>query len=205
MSTEVTKILTDDESSIISLLVHVDHESDEFDDPENGDYLDRMEALFRGATELDATVVKIAIDRTHFFRGEWFESDFSGDSYHVIPETSPATDRLHEALESTTVIESEGVKVEVLEIVDRLQIDYFWRDSSNPDPAILQDLIELITEHNIKDEELSEFVQWGILFPWHDYLQIDYVEITNENTVHPDNEQIAEWCHLGRALTATRW
>lgn len=201
----MTKILTDDESSIIELLVHVDHEADEFDDPENGDYLDRMEELFSGATELDATVVKIAIDRTHFFMGEWGESHFSGDSYEVIPETSEATDRLYEALASTSVIESTGVKAEVLEIVDRLQIDYFWRDSDNPDPSILRDLIELITDHNIKDEELSEFVQWSLLFPWHDFLEIEYVEVPNENTVRPENQQIAEWCDLCRALSATRW
>lgn len=202
MTTETpVRILTDDESSIIELLVNVHGEPDDFDDPENGDYLDRMEALFRNATELDATVVKIAIDRTHFFMGQWMESYFSGDSYEVIPETSEATDRLHKALESTTVTEGAGVKMQVLEIVDRLQVDYFWRDTDNPDANILRELIGLITAHNISDEALAEFVQWSVLFPWNEFLEIEIPEAPEV----PEDSDHAEWADQCKLLSATRW
>lgn len=183
MTTEVPKeILTDDESSIIEFLQSIDFEEDDFDDPENGDFLDRMETLFRDANELDATVVKIAIDRVHFFLGEWTTSFFSGsESYEVNPETSDATDRLNAALESITVIESSGVKGQLLEIVDRLQVDYFWRDADNPNPELLRDLRELITTNRIKDSVLLEFVNDNILFPWNEFLGIQFTEVTEDS------------------------
>lgn len=180
------RILTDDESSIIKLLESVHFEADEFDDPENGDYLDRLETLFSNATELDATVVKIALDRTHFFMGGWEESSFSGEEYEVIPASSASTDHLRRVLESVNVTESEGVKSEILKIVDNLQVTYFWRDSDNPNPEILRDLVELFADHNIKDETLSEFVQWNLLFPWNEYLGIQFIEV-------PEDSKHAEW------------
>lgn len=198
MSTEVTKILTADESSIIELLQYVHADAEDFDDPENGDYLERMEALFSGASELDATVVKIAVDRTHFFMGEWTESGFSIESYYVVPETSPATDRLNEALASTIVVESEGIKGEILEIVDRLQVDYFWRNSDYPDADILRDLLSLISEHRIQDFTLSEFVSDNILFPWNEFLEI------LGHPIPADSEHF-EWHEQCMVLNKTRW
>lgn len=190
------QILTDDESSIIKLLESVHFEADEFDDPENGDYLDRLEALFSNATELDATVVKIALERTHFFMGGWEESLFSGEAYEVIPASSASTDHLRRVLESVNVTESEGVKNEILKIIDSLQVTYFWRDSDNPNPEILRDLIVLISAHNVSDETLFEFVQWNLLFPWNEHLGIQFKEV-------PQGSKYAEWdrqCKVFNAL-----
>lgn len=178
MTTENSiRVLTDDESSIIELLQHIYLEADEFDDPENGDYLERLEALFRNATEVDATVVKIALDRTHFFMGGWNESSFSGNAYEVIPASSPATDHLRQVLDPVNVTEATGLKAEILKIVDSLQVTYFWRDSDNPNSEILRKLIELVADHNIKDEALTAFVQWSILFPWNEHIGIQFVEV----------------------------
>lgn len=198
MNIDPTPILTHDESLIIKLLQYVVADADDFGDPENGDFLDRMEALFHSSAELDATVVKIVLDRVHFFMGAWIESSFSGESYEVIPATSPSTERLQEALESTTVTASTGVKKELLEIVDSLQVTYFWRDSSNPDPEVLRALSELIVTHNIKDGILAEFVEWNVLFPWNDWLGISYADI------HVENEH-AEWSEQCRMLNASQW
>lgn len=192
------RILTDFESSIVKLLESVHFEADEFDDPENGDYLDRLERLFNNATELDATVVKIALERTHFFMGGWSESSFSGDTYKVIPASSASTDHLRKVLGSVWVTESRGLKGEVLELVDRLQVDYFWRDSENPNPEVLRKLIELITAHNVKDEILSEFVQWNVLFPWNEFLGIQWTDVPSDN-------KLAEWKALSQELNATDW
>lgn len=199
MSTEVSStILTADESSVIELLQYVNAEADDFDDPENGDFLNRMQTLFRNSTELDAAVVKIALDRTHFFMGDWTESSFSGDSYNVTPSTSAATDRLEAALESTTVTKSTGIKNEVLKIVDRLQVDYFWRDTEHPDARVVQSLIDVIEDHNVKDAVLAEFVQWNILFPWSEHLGLQYTGVA-VSTEH------AEWQEQCRRLNAIRW
>lgn len=188
-------ILTDDESSIIKLLESVHFEADEFDDPENGDYLDRLETLFRNATELDATVVKMALERTHFFMGGWTDSSFSGDSYEVIPASSASTDHLRKVLESVWVTESRGLKNEILKIVDSLQVTYFWRDSDNPNSEILRDLVELFSAHNVSDEALAEFVQWNILFPWNEHLGIQFKEV-------PEDSKYAEWDRQCKAFNA---
>jgi hypothetical protein len=188
-------ILTDDESSIIKLLESVHFEADEFDDPENGDYLDRLENLFGNATELDATVVKIALERTHFFMGGWTESSFTGDSYEVIPASSASTDHLRKVLGSVWVAESRGLKNEILKIVDSLQVTYFWRDSDNPNPEILRDLAELMSAHNVQDETLTEFIQWNILFPWNEYLGIQFKEV-------PEDSKYSEWDRQCKAFNA---
>jgi hypothetical protein len=188
-------ILTDDESSIIKLLESVHFEADEFDDPENGDYLDRLENLFGNATELDATVVKIALERTHFFMGGWTESSFTGDSYEVIPASSASTDHLRKVLGSVWVAESRGLKNEILKIVDSLQVTYFWRDSDNPNPEILRELTELMSVHNVSDEVVAEFVQWNILFPWNEYLGIQFKEV-------PEDSKYSEWDRQCKAFNA---
>jgi hypothetical protein len=188
-------ILTDDESSIIKLLESVHFEADEFDDPENGDYLDRLENLFGNATELDATVVKIALERTHFFMGGWTESSFTGDSYEVIPASSASTDHLRKVLGSVWVAESRGLKNEILKIVDSLQVTYFWRDSDNPNPEILRELVELFSAHNVQDETLTEFIQWNILFPWNEYLGIQFKEV-------PEDSKYSEWDRQCKAFNA---
>jgi hypothetical protein len=192
-----TEILTNDESSIIKLLESVHFEADEFDDPENGDYLDRLETLFRNAAELDATVVKIALERTHFFMGGWTESSFTGDAYEVIPASSASTDHLRKVLESVWVTESRGLKNEILKIVDSLQVTYFWRDSDNPNPELLRDLVELFSAHNVQDEALAEFVQWNILFPWNEYLGIQFKEV-------PEDSKYFEWDQQCKAFNALR-
>lgn len=197
VSENPTEILTNDESSIIRLLESVHFEADEFDDPENGDYLDRLETLFRNATELDTTVVKIALERTHFFMGGWTDSSFSGDSYEVIPASSASTDHLRKVLESVWVSESKGLKNEILKIVDSLQVTYFWRDSDNPNPEILRDLVELFSAHNVQDEALAEFVQWNILFPWNEYLGIQFKEV-------PEESKYFEWDRQCKAFNALR-
>lgn len=189
------RILSDDESSIIKLLENVHFEADEFDDPENGDYLERLEFLFSNATELDATVVKLALERTHFFMGGWSDSSFSGDSYIVIPASSACTDHLRRILQSVKVTESEGVKGEILKIVDSLQVTYFWRDSDNPNPEILRDLIGLFSANNVSDKTLKNFVQWNILFPWNEYLGIQFKDV-------PEDSKYFEWDRQCKAFNA---
>lgn len=191
METEIeNKILTDDETKIIDLLQNIHAEADEFEDPENGSFLDRMEKLIGNATEIDSNLFKIAVDRTHFFMGQWMGSEWDGDAYTVHPPTSAASDRLvSAAFKSNAVKDSGGVKGEILEIVDRLQVDYFWRDSDNPNPEVLGNLTDLFAQNNIKDAALQGFIEWSLLFPWDEFLGIAFQEVPAEHRLFSWNEQ----------------
>lgn len=190
METEIdNKLLTDDESKIIDLLQHVHAEADEFEDPENGGFLDRMEKLIEDATEIDSNLFKIAVDRTHFFMGKWWGSSWEpgSDFYKVMPPTSPATDRLVSAgIRSEAIKDSVGVKKEILELVDRLQVDYFWRDSDNPKPEVLSRLTDLFLENNVKDTALQPFIAWSLLFPWGEFLGIAWKQV-------PEDHRLFDW------------
>lgn len=201
METEIgNKILTDDESAVIDLLQYVLTEPEDFDDPENGSFLDRLEKLIESATEIDATVFKIAIDRTHFFMGQWLGSEYDGDTYKVHPPTSEATDRIMAAaLKSDAVKDSSEskseVKSEILEIVDRLQVDYFWRDADNPNAEALRRLNELMVAHSVKDNTLKEFVEWNVLFPQNEFVGIVFKDL-------PSDHQLFAWSQECKAFAA---
>lgn len=187
MTTEQSAtILTDDESKIISLLPQVDLDED---------YLDEMEELFSSAIELDSLVVALALDRTGFFLDDWSEAH--RPHHHV----GPARERLQEALESTTITESSGVKKEILQIVYNLQYEYFW-DGDNPDPEDLKALTELVKTYNVKDESvLEEFFEENLMEPWYEFLGI---------MEHPLAERISdgendEWLAAHDELRATDW
>jgi hypothetical protein len=193
----MNKLLTDDESAILGLLQYINAEEEEFQDPENGSYLDRMEALLRNATELDSTLVKIVVDRTHFFMGKWTDSHFNGScSYEVIPATSPASERLTAALVNVNTLASSGVKGDILEIVDNLQIDYFWRDSENPDPEELHEITEMWTAGRIVDPTLHDFIQWNLLFPWNEFLGIVFQEVPEGHRLFAWNEECKAFNNL---------
>jgi hypothetical protein len=87
------------------------------------------------------------------------------------------------------------LKNEILKIVDSLQVTYFWRDSDNPNPEILRELVELFSAHNVQDETLTEFIQWNILFPWNEYLGIQFKEV-------PEDSKYSEWDRQCKAFNA---
>jgi hypothetical protein len=200
MTTKIpTQILKDDEESIVDLLHEYSTDAKDFDDPENGDFLDRMETLFLNAGELDATIVKLALDRAHYFLDELPAYRLSSADRERALSTSPAKDRLLKALESTVIVESEGLRKEVLEITDRLQVHHFWGDTQTPDSNILRGLIGLITTHNIKDDALAEFILWGILSPWNELITTDWFDDGVSLKDH------SEWLYFCDLLSATQW
>lgn len=178
-------LITVEENAIFALLPYVGNDAEDFDDPENGDYLDRLESIFRTADQLDSFVVKIAIDRTHFFMGNWSESYFSSSSYEVIPDTSPATDRLNAALAATSIIESTGLKKALLSSIDSLQIEYFWRECQYPNPSMISELSELISKNRITEPVVVEFVLDNILEPWEEFLDVGDEELQDGYDVQP--------------------
>jgi hypothetical protein len=180
MTTETrttTSILSEDERNIIGLLQYVENDAEEFDDPENGDFVDRLEALFRNSKgPLDANVVRIAVDRTRFFLNDITESYFSGTSVSVYPETSELSERLDAALSSTDVQASTGIKGELLEHVTQLHSHFVFGDPTETDSASVKAIAELVAAHSIEETELFEFISFNILDPWDEYVEEDDVD-----------------------------
>lgn len=165
------------------MLPYIGNSADEFDDPENGDYLDRLEQILRSSKQLDSLVLKIALDRTHYFLDSWERSFFYGGNYEIIPNPYPDASRFKLALETTDVIDSTGLKALLLDYIETLQSVYFWGECLNPDLSMISKLSEIITENKINEPIVFDFLTSNILQPWEEFLCVDDLELEEAQDV----------------------
>lgn len=188
--TEPMHILNDTEREIINLLQFVEHDADDFANPELGDFFDRLESVILDGQEIDATLVEIIIGH----HNEHVTSTLRVYTNTFVPRVSftkgtSKEKRLQDILNQATITSSSGVKAEVLQAMCLVQQEHFSCVSPSSGTSI-QRLTELMQENHVIEGSISRYVVNIVLEP----LRKD---------LHLGGDD-PEWLHLVNSIHAIR-